>query len=768
MPTRSPLAAPIRVLVVDDSASVRQTLCQILATAPDISVLGTAADPFVAARRIQEEMPDVIILDLEMPRMDGLTFLRKIMAQKPIPVIICSTLTEAGSRMLFEVLEAGAVDVLPKPRVDTRQFLVESSVRVCDAVRGAARSRVRPRHGTARSVEAKLSADAILPPPLATRRVAGTEPIVCLGASTGGTEALRDVLEALPMACPGIVVVQHMPEHFTAAFARRLDGLCALSVKEAEDGDAVLPGRALIAPGGRHLLIQRRGGGYAVAIKDGPLVSRHRPSVDVMFRSAAQAAGGNALGILMTGMGDDGANGLLEMRRAGALTIAQDEESCVVFGMPKEAIERGAAVKIAPLDRLHLEILRFAAAPPLSRSACGIPGGAIRLMSIGTAPSGGLRMRALLVDDSPSSLRRLSHLVEEAGTLTCVAFTDPWAALDAARTDPFDLVLVDYVMPGLDGIELTRHLRRLPGYEQIPIVMVTSSPDERVRIAALEAGATDFLSKSPDATEIRARLRNMISLSTALRRLNDQAAWLAGEVEAATRRLLDREEEIIFRLSLAVEYRDNDTGGHTYRVARYSALLAEQLGLPPAACRAIFLAAPLHDVGKVAIPDAILLKPGRLDSDEFAVIREHAAIGERVLGGSTSDLIQLAAEIAGGHHERWDGKGYPHGLTGRLIPLAARIVAIADVFDALTTERPYKTAMTDEEAFAYIAGERGGHFDPLCVDAFLAAGDRIRAAKHERHKLEPRGHASLSAASPHRSKGLDDAAKARSAGRHAS
>ncbi|TNC05785.1 chemotaxis response regulator protein-glutamate methylesterase [Methylobacterium terricola] len=364
-----PATAPIRVLVVDDSASVRQTLCQILATAPDITVLGTAADPFVAARRIQEEVPDVIILDLEMPRMDGLTFLRKIMAQKPIPVIVCSTLTEAGSRMLFDVLEAGAVDVLPKPRIDTRQFLVESSVRVCDAVRAAARSRLRPRRASGRSVEAKLSADAMLPPPVATRRVAGTDPIVCIGASTGGTEALRDVLELLPADSPGIVVVQHMPERFTAAFARRLDGLCAVSVKEAESGDAVLPGRVLIAPGGRHLLVQRTGGHYAVAVKDGPLVSRHRPSVDVMFRSAAQAAGANALGILMTGMGDDGANGLLEMRRAGALTIAQDEESCVVFGMPKEAIERGAAAKVTALEHIHLEILRFGAAAPLSRTA---------------------------------------------------------------------------------------------------------------------------------------------------------------------------------------------------------------------------------------------------------------------------------------------------------------------------------------------------------------------------------------------------------------
>ncbi|MBE7248815.1 MAG: chemotaxis response regulator protein-glutamate methylesterase, partial [Actinomycetospora chiangmaiensis] len=340
---------PIRVLIVDDSASVRQTLVNILEGAPDITVLGTAADPFIAARRIQEAVPDVILLDLELPRMDGLTFLRKIMAQRPIPVIVCSSLTEAGSRMLFDVLEAGAVDVVPKPRVDTRQFLLESSVRVCDAVRAAARAKLRPGRPAPSRIEKKLTADAVLPAPAPNRAVAETDRIVCIGASTGGTESLRDVLEVLPPDCPGLVIVQHMPEHFTAAFARRLDGLCAIAVKEAEDGDAVLPGRALIAPGGRHLLLQRTGNRYSVLVKDGPLVARHRPSVDVLFRAAARCAGANALGILMTGMGDDGATGLLEMRRAGALTVAQDEESCVVFGMPKEAIERGAAAKVLPL-----------------------------------------------------------------------------------------------------------------------------------------------------------------------------------------------------------------------------------------------------------------------------------------------------------------------------------------------------------------------------------------------------------------------------------
>ena len=242
---------PIRVLIVDDSASVRQTLTTILEGAPDIAVVGTAADPFAAARRIQDDVPDVIILDLEMPRMDGLTFLRKIMAQRPIPVIICSTLTELGSKILFDVLEAGAIDVLPKPRVETRQFLLESSIRVCDAVRAAARARLRAKRPRPRAVEAKLTADAMIPPPVAHRHMVETERVICIGASTGGTEALREVLEALPVDCPGIVVVQHMPEGFTAAFARRLDGICAIAVKEAADGDVVVRGRALIAPGNR-------------------------------------------------------------------------------------------------------------------------------------------------------------------------------------------------------------------------------------------------------------------------------------------------------------------------------------------------------------------------------------------------------------------------------------------------------------------------------------------------------------------------------------
>ncbi len=351
----------IKVLIVDDSASVRQTLADILSSDPEIEVVGTASDPFVAATRMRDVLPDVITLDVEMPRMDGITFLRKIMAQRPIPVVMCSSLTEQGSETLMQALDAGAVDVVLKPKMDVRQSLLETAATLCDTVRAAAQARLPQANALRarrRMVERKLSADVMMPPPGAHAMARTTEKVVCVGASTGGTESLRLVLESLPVDCPGIVVVQHMPERFTAAFARRLNGLCEVEVKEAEDGDSVLRGRVLIAPGNRHMLLQRSGARYSVAIKDGPQVSRHRPSVDVLFRSAAHHAGANAVGILMTGMGDDGASGLLEMRAAGALTIAQDEASCVVFGMPKEAIARGGACKVVPLELLAAEILR--------------------------------------------------------------------------------------------------------------------------------------------------------------------------------------------------------------------------------------------------------------------------------------------------------------------------------------------------------------------------------------------------------------------------
>ena len=360
-----PRSGKIRVLIVDDSATVRQTLASILESDPQIEVIGVASDPFVAARRIRDEIPDVITLDVEMPRMDGITFLRKIMSQHPVPVVMCSSLVEAGSETLLQALEAGAVDVILKPRMGVAEHLVESRIRICDAVKAAASARVagarrapvQLSHG-AHEPQRKLTADAMLPPPDGRAMARTTETVVCIGASTGGTEALRQVLEGLPADSPGIVIVQHMPEKFTASFAKRLDSLCAVSVKEAEDGDTVLRGRVLIAPGNKHTLLERSGARYYVSVKDGPLVSRHRPSVDVLFRSAARSAGSNAVAVIMTGMGDDGARGMEEMKSAGAITIAQDEATSVVFGMPKEAIARGCVDRIAPLQALAGEILK--------------------------------------------------------------------------------------------------------------------------------------------------------------------------------------------------------------------------------------------------------------------------------------------------------------------------------------------------------------------------------------------------------------------------
>ncbi len=353
---------PIRVLVVDDSALVRQTLTDILNSDPGIEVIDTAPDPIVAAQRLKHEVPDVITLDVEMPRMDGITFLEKLMSQHPLPVVICSTLTQQGAETTLKALEYGAVDIITKPKIGTKRFLEESRVRICDAVKAAAQARVtrlRPRM----KVEAKLTADAVLPPPTSKAMAETTERVVAIGASTGGTEAVRIVLEALPLDAPGVVVVQHMPENFTAAFARRLDGLCRISVKEAKNGDSVLRGHALIAPGNRHTLLKRSGARYYVEVRDGPLVSRHRPSVDVLFRSTARYAGRNAVAAILTGMGDDGARGLAEIRSTGAYTLAQDEASCVVFGMPKEAIDRGAVCEVVDIGRMAGAILTATSRP---------------------------------------------------------------------------------------------------------------------------------------------------------------------------------------------------------------------------------------------------------------------------------------------------------------------------------------------------------------------------------------------------------------------
>jgi two-component system, chemotaxis family, protein-glutamate methylesterase/glutaminase len=349
----------IRVLVIDDSASVRQALTKVLEEDPEIEVMGVASDPFMAARKIQEDLPDVITLDVEMPRMDGITFLRKIMSQRPIPVVMCSSLTEEGSATLMQALEAGAVDIILKPKIGAADYLAESGMRIRDAVKGAAIARlgVGRRNVGSGTTQAKLTADAVLPPPSGRAMAKTTEMVVCVGASTGGTEALREMLEQLPANSPGIVIVQHMPEKFTAAFAQRLNTLCEVEIKEAENGDPVLRGHVLIAPGDRHTLLERHGARYVVSVRTGPLVSRHRPSVDVLFRSAARSAGGNAMGVIMTGMGDDGARGMAEMHTAGAYTIAQDEASSVVFGMPKEAIAHGGVDRVVSLDQIAREIL---------------------------------------------------------------------------------------------------------------------------------------------------------------------------------------------------------------------------------------------------------------------------------------------------------------------------------------------------------------------------------------------------------------------------
>ncbi|MGE5314655.1 MAG: protein-glutamate methylesterase/protein-glutamine glutaminase [Acidobacteriota bacterium] len=349
-------AKKISVLIIDDSSVVRQTLSEVLSSDPEIEVMGTAADPYIAVERIAHQVPDVITLDVEMPRMDGITFLSKLMAQHPIPVIVISSLVGKGSESAWRALECGAIEVIAKPALGTKHFIEESKIILCDAVKAAFRAGVRKRMPKEQPT-AKLSADVMLARARGNAMVQTTEKIIAVGASTGGTDALRVFLESLPADAPGIVIVQHMPEHFTRSFAERLNGLCRVTVKEAETNDSVIRGRVLIAPGNRHMLLKRSGARYYVEIKDGPLVSRHRPSVDVLFRSSARYAGKNAIGIIMTGMGDDGARGLKEMKEAGAWTIAQDEASCVVFGMPMEAIKLGGVDKILPLSSIAHEAL---------------------------------------------------------------------------------------------------------------------------------------------------------------------------------------------------------------------------------------------------------------------------------------------------------------------------------------------------------------------------------------------------------------------------
>jgi response regulator RpfG family c-di-GMP phosphodiesterase len=335
-------------------------------------------------------------------------------------------------------------------------------------------------------------------------------------------------------------------------------------------------------------------------------------------------------------------------------------------------------------------------------------------------------MRVLIVDDSATNLVLLAKLVRSIGC-TPLTYSDPTRALQEGPDLRIDLAIVDYKMPKLDGIELIAKLRALPSFGDLPIVMVTTSDQSQVRYSALEAGATDFLKKPIDAVEVKSRLRNLMKLREAQNKLRDRASWLAGEVRKATHTLAAREQEIIFRLSRATEYRDTDTGSHIVRMARYCRLIAEGMGLDEEVCRTLYLAAPMHDVGKIAVSDAILFKPGELSQEERAAIEQHTIYGNMILAGSDSELIKAAAEIAISHHERWDGTGYPRGLRGTEIPLLGRIAAVADVFDALTTERPYKRAWSADEARARLQDGAGKQFDPECVSAFLARWDDVLA-----------------------------------------
>ncbi len=371
----------IRVLIVDDSAVVRQSLKSILGSDPDIEVMDTAADPIFAVKKIMKQVPDVITLDIEMPRMDGLTFLKKIMSLHPIPVVVISSLTQEGTHESLKALEYGATEVIGKPDMDAGQFINESKIQICDAVKAAAhaklfryKNKLNKKPLIKNSVELneksknifskdkdfndnfqitpKYSADVILKKTLSSSRIGITDKVIVIGASTGGTEAIRNILFNLPDRMPGIAIVQHMPPFFTKSFAQSLNNVCKLEVKEAENGDKLYQGRVLIAPGGSHMLLKRVGRNYFVEIKKGPLVNRHRPSVDVLFRSASRYAGNNATGVLLTGMGNDGAKGLLEMKEMGSFTIAQDEKSSVVYGMPREAYKLGAVEKVMSIDKI--------------------------------------------------------------------------------------------------------------------------------------------------------------------------------------------------------------------------------------------------------------------------------------------------------------------------------------------------------------------------------------------------------------------------------
>ncbi|MFZ4526986.1 MULTISPECIES: protein-glutamate methylesterase/protein-glutamine glutaminase [Undibacterium] len=346
----------IKVLIVDDSALIRSVMSEIIGSQPDMEVVGVAPDPLVARELIKQTNPDVLTLDVEMPKMDGLDFLERLMRLRPMPVIMVSSLTERGSEITMRALELGAVDFVTKPKLSIQSGMREYADLITEKIRIASKARIR--RAAAASDHAKVAQESL---PLVRNPLTSSEKLIIIGASTGGTEAIKNFLVQMPSDCPGILITQHMPEGFTRSFAKRLDGLCKISVAEASGGERVLPGHAYIAPGHSHLLLGRSGANYVTQLDTGEPVNRHRPSVDVLFRSAATCAGKNAVGVILTGMGKDGAAGMLEMKNAGAYNFAQDEASCVVFGMPKEAIAAGGTHEVAPLNELPAKVLQYLA-----------------------------------------------------------------------------------------------------------------------------------------------------------------------------------------------------------------------------------------------------------------------------------------------------------------------------------------------------------------------------------------------------------------------